>query len=103
MAASALDLGGILALFAIGAAVLLVGHARTGGVGALLFICHEFCLSSRKPSGQSSRLDAGSEENFGGRPGRTAMQGWRVARPGLRERARVNRPRRPWMRNSMPS
>jgi hypothetical protein len=40
MAALASYLGGILVRFAMGAAVLLVGHAGTGGVGAFLLISH---------------------------------------------------------------
>jgi hypothetical protein len=36
------NLSGVLVRFAISAAVFLIGHAGTGGVGALLLICHEF-------------------------------------------------------------
>ena len=40
VAALAGDLSGVFVVFAVGAAVLLVGHAGTGGVGALLKISH---------------------------------------------------------------
>jgi hypothetical protein len=45
VAALAGDLGGVFMRFAIGAAILLVGGARTSGVGTLFSICHIFVFS----------------------------------------------------------
>jgi hypothetical protein len=49
MSALARDLGRVFVVFAVGAAVFLVGHARTGGVSAFLLISHEAISPSGMP------------------------------------------------------
>jgi hypothetical protein len=65
VAAITSDLGRVFVVFAIGAAVLLVGHAGTGGVGAFLLISHKFVISSGVPGWQSLSLDASSGRGTG--------------------------------------
>jgi hypothetical protein len=51
------DFGGVFVIFAIGAAVFLVGHAGTGGVGAFLEVSHDV-LSPPILGVRSLRFDA---------------------------------------------